>query len=546
MPRPTQQHIVDRKVIDAIANPQLLQTVAAPVDQGTTDNSWAGVSEALTAFSPKLQELVSLHVEEDRRKGKVARQAGVSPEEGASASWLEGYNLLDGYIKAKDDTAKLQTDWAAAPKDGSVTFDQFAGDWYAGKKKEIQNPHVLRGYEGVVFEEIDKLRDTRRKELTAEVTATQEANSQKWITDQIREHTAQGRLMPTQQLDSIRQTLKAKFGTEGKAFNELLFNSLSELGNDGHYEVWDVTKENHPDGTPGMYHIPDMQKKIMAAQNHAKLVFVQKTEQLEKAAKKDRENRQEAALGDVFREAATGDPAKADHAFRALVATQPNLFKASEIAEWNTRFVSVSKERETPDNLNNNANLKALIWQGKAKSGNIIQAMQQKLITAKQADGLLTDVGQYDGQMRQLASSNKQMDAYARANAEQILVGYLPMTASEFDFEKSGTIAAQKASVNQARIELITKLTDPQFKGSALDAANDIGVKYRKAWDAAGWQTGRTETFNPNLPAPKVPLPKDKSDTSALKFINDKVMSNEWTVEEGRKQKALLKNHQQK
>lgn len=555
MPRANQQRIVDQKVIDAISNPQSIQPAASPVDQGTTDNSWLGVSQALSAFNPKLEELAAIKASQASDQGASDRKLGLSPAENADAMYMEGYNRLDGYVKGKDAEAAFTAEVAGMSKDGaslkdkngvSVTFDAFAANWVTEQKKAIQNPSVLKSYESVLGDAVDKMRGTHRAALLEDVTQTQEANAQKWMTDNIRQYVEKGQPISTQHLALMRKDLDLQFGTTGAKYNEMLFNSLSELSGEGNYEVWDVTKENRPDGTPGIFHIPEMQKRIISAQNTSMLRFAQRSEATEKATKKAREKKGEDLLVGVMMEAATGDPVKADRMFTEALLANPGLFNATEVVEWTARKKSMLKERESPEQVNNEADLMGGVWSGKVGIPGILNALKSKAITGGQSTSLISAAGQYAGQMRAMSSANKTVDAYSRANGEQLLMGALPPTAGEFDFNKSEMLAAQKASRNQANKEYIMLITNPSFKGSYLDASNEIAQKYRKAWDANGWQVKQDGVLNPNMPLPRVPLPKTKLDTSSHKLIRDNVEKGTWTVEEGRKQRDLLNGHIQK
>lgn len=541
--RPVTQPIISNRVANLISNPQAYQVAAAPVDQGGANQTFGYLSQALSEANPKLQEWVQRRNEEAFKKGARDRELGLDPQDSKDVLYLEGYNRLEGYIRAKEDLAKFSLSYDDAPKDDSFKFDQFAGSFYTGRTESIKNKSVLAGYDEVFTEGVAKLRQAHLNQNTEEISAIQQARAQKWISDQVSEYIAKGQAIPLEHIDLIRNDLKTFFGTTGKEFNSILFNSLKEVSDQGHFEVWDITKQNRPDGTPGLYYIPEWQKHIQAAENHSKLVYAQKSEAAEKAARKQREAKQEELLTSIFSEALTGDGVEAHKAFLKVVSENPHVFRASEIYEWNNRFSSVSKERESPLNNRNAAELMGLIYTGKAGINDVLNAMRQGLITFKQAQTLQTDVGTYQASIRQLQASNKSLDSFVRSNAEQTLFGYLPITISEYAPNQAELRAAQILSRNQALQEWVTTISNPNFKGNPLEAAQSIGQRYRKTWDDIGWGVASVNRFDPNRPAPLVPIPKDQRDTSSKKVILEKVKSGEWTVDQAEQQLKLINEH---
>ncbi len=104
----------------------------------------------------------------------------------------------------------------------------------------------------------------------------------------MRLYAGNGEPIPDGVLDTQRKNIKDVYGISGTRFNDLLFASMKCIGDEGNYSIYDTLKKPKPDGTPGMYNIPEWKQKIDAAQIYSQDIFLAKRTTADAALKKER------------------------------------------------------------------------------------------------------------------------------------------------------------------------------------------------------------------------------------------------------------------
>lgn len=116
-----------------------------------------------------------------------------------------------------------------------------------------------------------------------------EAEARLLLDKSMRLYAGNGEPIPDGVLDAHRKDLKNRGGISGARFNELMFASMKRLGDEGNYAIYDTLKRLKPDGTPGMYNIPEWKQRIDAAQIYAQSVYLTKRTIADAALMKERE-----------------------------------------------------------------------------------------------------------------------------------------------------------------------------------------------------------------------------------------------------------------
>lgn len=391
-----------------MSRPESTRVVATPVSTLVTPaRDWAleGLISGLAEVQPSLARYGEARAAEDQKLGAAARTGNRPMDETKGQAWARGYMHMDGVVKGQQDNSKLlETYQTKFDKEGG-DVEQFIKEQHAELTKGLTDKHFLGGYNSTIDPALMKIRelnlDYHRKQAVQKV----ETNAMALLETSIRSYVAAGQPVPAQYIDDTRKQLNSQMGVGNGRFNDLYFEVIKRIGDEGNFAIYDTLKEKKPDGTPGMYFIPEWKMKIDAAQIHSQSVFLDGRAKAEAAAKKGREDRQDTALYEAFSLFQKGDEAGGTAAFARIVSSGL-ISRASELSKWDTMRAAAIKRDITPQMKIKENDMLAQIMQGKAG----IKEIMAGGFTYEQNTSLLS---QYD----KTVSAARSLQAQARAQA---------------------------------------------------------------------------------------------------------------------------------
>ncbi|PTR15079.1 hypothetical protein C8R31_104106 [Nitrosospira sp. Nsp2] len=411
MPREVRTSIDTRQVLTPISAPRVTQVVAQPTNQLVTpavDPELNGLIHGLATISPSLQQYAyatRFEQAKDNEKqiaaGAAAKAQGKDIPPGSPEYFKHGYMVQAGQIGAEqaanEFTNRIQTefDWDTGD------LNKFTKDHFSQDTKGITDESYLEGYNQVIPKRIEAVQAGVLKHRSEALVAKTEANAMVKLDRDMRAYVENGEAIPDVVFDTHRKDLKDAFGISGSRFNELLFASMKRIGDDGNYAIYEALKKPKPDGTPGMYYIPAWKEKIDQAQIHSQNVYLQKRSQADASLKKEREDKQDTALYDVFLKMDT-DPASARMEYSRL--RSEGLFsRASDLINWDTKINAASKREASAEQQDHEVTLQQGIYTGKVRPQQIVQAD----ITPAQKRSLMTEWRQVTNDARQAAAAGQ-------------------------------------------------------------------------------------------------------------------------------------------
>lgn len=507
MARPTRERIDDRPVLPQRTDMVNARAVARPVDTTITpagDPEMEGLIRGLAVLEPKLQRYIETKDDADDDEGFAARARGEKADSSKSASWHRGYMRMDGTARGLQDREavrqRYETEFdkdAATPQELEAFFTKVSGDLTKG----VDDKAFLDGYNNAITPELLKLRAEFGEHHRQRVVQKRDANAQFLLETGIREFTSKGVPIDDAFISRARTQL-AEQGVTGKDFNALLFNAVKRIGDEGNSAVYDFFKKDRPDGTKGMYFIPEWKAKIDAAQIHAQNVFLANRDRAYRLAEQERAEKQDTALYEVFNQLFSGDAAGARTRFDQLRAS--GLFnRASDLAKWETLFSSASNREASGEQLTLQNELLTRVYTGQAGPRQILDAA----LTPGQKRQVLAE-------WRTVQHQNRQLATQAAANGRAIF--QTPEFKSGYDFiEKflvtgpdpgdvygvgSEFVRQQRAT---ALLEFTTRVRDITNPAEIHTIREDVAQRYSKRikdWTAEQKgmpRAGRTQYATP-------------------------------------------------
>lgn len=323
----------------------------------------------------------------DRQQGKEAQQAG--------ASYRANYFATDGLIRAQEDGTALLAKY-------NTEFDKDKGDlegWlqenYQSRVGSIPDEHYRAAYQKGMTPAFQAIREAHLGYQKKAVEVRVESNAMQLLDNGVRAYTSQGQPIPTEYLSAIQEHVGKNLGVSQQRFGELLFSTVKKVGDEGHYDAYDVLKADRPDGSPGMYYDPAWKQKIDDAQNHS---FTVATTMAQKA----REQRYNKALYDVFLEE---DPKKAQAMFREMKTN--DLFKGDTegLIKWEKLMNEKVDGKPDAKQLENEVALLARVYEGKAGIKEILAQNSNASITSGQRKYLLSEARRVQNENQQAAAA---------------------------------------------------------------------------------------------------------------------------------------------
>lgn len=451
MPRIEQQRITPTPdgATPALSNPQQRRVTASPVGSMVQaerpDTGLGSLIQGLSSLQPGLEKFVGITSNEinarDAEAGTVARQRGEQNDQSKSAAWINGYMKMDGYVKATDDAAQYRQDYYSSFNPETDNFDQWSKKWWQDRAKGVEQvPSYLDGYTDPMVKSIESLRAEHHKDNVETVITTQRTNALQVMDTNFRAVLAKGPLDPTH-LSDMRQQLQANYpALTKKEYNSLVLETLKPIGDAGNPFVYDALKKNLPDGTPGMYFIPEMKEKIDQAQAEAFRKAAENETHGLAAAERARKEKQNSVTLPIFLAAESGEMT-GEQAHDALVhamAASPSLFHTDEAAETLSRVRSGSNAQQDVRQARNATQLVTDVYMGRAGLGTVNMAAERGDISYAHQQAILQDVQNYERMQKEQgeAFDKNRRDAAQRANdfnLEKILMKELDTARNIFD-----------------------------------------------------------------------------------------------------------------
>lgn len=270
-----------------------------------------------------------------------------------------------------------------------------------------------------------------------------------------------------------------KLGVSGDRFDELLFSAVKKYGDEGRPSVYQALKENRPDGSPGMYFSPEWKAKIDAAEEAATRAYVSGRKAVEEGMRKERDQRQEEAVGKVLQ---IEDPKEAREAFDALLR-DGLITNATDIDKYQRMLESRIKREATPEQQEAESMLLMRIYRGEAGTMDIIRAAGEGQISTAGRKSLLSEWYRVKNDQRQAAaqsgsSLNRRFNSPLVRQGEQIINTMMALSKSllEAPPEVQAAATANRVAAETAYTLAIARGEVPE--GGEIDFANKLVKQY--------------------------------------------------------------------
>ncbi len=472
MPRQVRTNIDTRQVLTPISRPKTTEVVARPTDQlevPAVDPEMMGLISGLSALSPSLQQYAYASRYSQQKENAGHMQAGAADaaqgkelKPGSPEYKVHGYMVQKGQIAAEQEAQvflnKVNTEF---DKD-TGNYEEFTAKHFANAFKGVNDQSYMEGVHQVLPKHLDQIRQGVLKHRSDALVAHTETDFMTRMNGAFRAYTDNGMPIPVEAVDAFRKEGKDFFGITGSRFNDLRFNAIKSMGDEGNYAALETLKQKNVDGTPSMYDIPEWKPKIDAAVYHAKSVSLQKDKERDVANKKVRDDNQNKALFDVFLKADT-DPEGAQQDYNNL--RKSGLFtRADELVEWDAKFATVAKREASAGQQQVELDLQQGIYTGSTRPAHIMKAS----LTPPQKRSLMGEWGREQSANATRASNGQKAEdsIYKTSHfdsGKDYLRTVLRPQASPLDPMGIGTEFArvQMATAEREYVEAARKVKDP-------------------------------------------------------------------------------------
>lgn len=439
MPKPSQQRInaAPGGRLSPLSNPQESRVIASPVGsavQVTRPDGLGGLIDGLSSLQPGLQRYAAITSKEnndaDTQAGSVARERGDTNDQSKSASWINGYMKMDGYVRAGEDASAFREAYVTDFNQDTDDFDQWSRKWWGQRAKGVETePAFLSGYQAPMINSIENLRAEHQKGVVETVQVQQRTNALSILDSSFKGLTAKGGVLTSAHVDQQRKALQSAYNISNKDYNALVFESLLPIATSGRPHVLEALKQNRPDGTPGMYFIPEWKDKIDNAMAEGYRKSAENAKLADTVAEKQRLQAQSDVVFPTLLTAEAGEvsPEAARDTLIVAMRQNPHLFHADEVAAQLGRIRTGGNAAQDSRQQSNASLLLTSIHTGKAGSHEVMQAAQEGSISYAQQQQLLQDVAAVE-KMRKEKGEEFDVDRRNRAgrmndfNLEKILM----------------------------------------------------------------------------------------------------------------------------
>ena len=446
MPRQVQTQVQQRQVYEPISAPQATQVVARPTDQlalPIQDPELLGLVRGLATFQPSLQRYAvtvgEVDANRDMLAGKAARQQGKPLEKGSSGWFKHSYMMSDGQVKGDVDGQGLLQAYETGFDKDTGNIDDFIRDHFQANTKGLNDESYMQGYNESIAPHIEKIRVGQLQYQQEKIVQKVESNGMYKMGKAFQTRLDAGQPITVDDLEVARVDLNSNFGVSNTRFNDLAFNALDSLGKQGNYAVYDVLKEKKPDGTPGMYNIPEWKAKIDAAQIHSHSVFMSSRKASDAEIRQAREEKQNITMLDIGRLAET-DMAAADVMFEEKMVQTGLVHGLKEYTEWKKMYQQTGNREATGAMQVTEMELQKGIYMGKITSMNQIANSDT---TPQQKRSLMGELNRFQAERRREAADGV-TSQYATLKTphykegDDYIVSHLkPVVGNPMDFDKT-------------------------------------------------------------------------------------------------------------
>lgn len=440
------------------------------------DPSLEGLVRGLSTFNPMLQKMADEEKDKANQQGAMDR-LGSQDKQGSTVAYEHGFYHMDGLIKGQQDATGLRQSYDTEfDKDGG-DLEGFIRDKYGNLTKGFgEDDSFIQGYNkslGPILADIRKDHGEYRKKA---VETRIESNAMQLLDNGLRAYPNMGQEVPVEYVEEIRGYLGKTFGVTSARFDQLLFESVKRLGDEGNFAVYDMLKKEKPDGSPGMYYDPAWKTKIDSAQVHAQNAFLEKQNKAEAALRKQREEKQETALYDVFLES---DPKVATSRFDDLVKT--GLFtRAGDLIKWRKLLEEHVDGKPNISQMEVETSLLTSIYRGGASQRDILSAH----LTRSQRQYLLSEHRRVAHENRTLSAQQQQAERAIFKSPEyksgvDYIKGSLVATASSLDPMGVGT-SFDRQQRAAAELEFTRRASITENPADLHAVRDDIVGRYLK------------------------------------------------------------------
>lgn len=460
------------------------------------DPDLQGFLGGLSQVQPVLLKMMQEGQAQNDQQGTADRLGGVQTQKD-EPSYAQAYFRTDGVVKGQEDASLLLQRY-------NTEFDKDKGDlegWlaeqYGSRLKGIQDKDYIEGYSRAITPALADIRkqhtDYHRKAVETRV----ESNAMQLLTGGVRSYLTTGeQALPDGYISSVRDYIGKNLGVSPKRFDELLFETVRTLGDEGQIDAYEVLKKDHPDGTPGLYNDPSWRHKIDQAAAHSMTVANTR-------AQRDRDERQNKALYPVFAEE---DPKKAQAMFSDL--KRGGLFsRADDLIKWEKLIYEKVDGKPDAGQLEKEGTLLSKVYQGGVSYRDILDAQAHGDITSSQRKYLLSESRRVQQENRTLAQAAGREEAAIYKSrefkdAEDFLKGMLrPRQKDAMDFD-SERFLFDNAQLAQAHRELGRAAAGkkPEEVGAVVDEITKRYMKRRQDKDAGYTQDQQARVGSGQIP----------------------------------------------
>lgn len=486
MPREVRSSVDTRQVLTPISAPKATEVVARPTDQfiqPALDPELAGLIHGLSALNPSLQQYAYASRFEQKKSndknlkaGLAARQQGKELAPGSPEYFKHGYMMQDGQVKGDLDGAAFTQKYLTEFDKDTGDIEDFARNHFADNLKGVTDQSFLEGYNQTIAKHIEAVRDGQLKYQQEAIVAKTETNFMSRMDGAARAYVNSGMPVPVEVFDAFRKEGKEFFGISAARFNDLRFLTVKGIGDEGNPAIFETLKQKTPDGTPGMYDMPEWKEKITAAHIQAQNKFLQDRRQVEEGLKKQREDNQDMKLYNVFAKAES-DPEGARQDYLNLRSS--GLFsRASELVEWDAKFASSAKREASAGQQQVELDLQQGIYTGSVRPASIMKAD----LTPAQKRSLMGEWYRVKNDSQQAAANGqKAADAIYKTqhfdSGRDYIRTVLRPQASPLDPMGIGTEFArvQMATAEREFVEAARKVKDPS---ELYGVSQEIATRY--------------------------------------------------------------------
>jgi len=323
MPKTKQTAVRRQQTITPISKPQIQGEFASPVDlyvEPEKDANIEGLIKGLGELNPKLNNFFYQSARKDRRDGKKEGKAdflaGKPLDPNASAFKIEAYQTQKGIVEGTAYGEELYTKWKSsdAGEDPSGWLDENI----SAEIKGNENKSYVQGFAQYAHVTKAKIQGEYnqyvREQISTKVIST--------ATQRLQESFEfNGRKFTAESIENGRVATRS-MGISNSDYNTMLFTVANNSGLNGNFKAYDALKENRPDGTPGMYHIPSWKDKIDRAIIASEKIFVNATKGEMQAEHAQEKLEVDAAIEDIsqlpFEERASAVAAYLDSDFKFM------------------------------------------------------------------------------------------------------------------------------------------------------------------------------------------------------------------------------------